>query len=219
VIAPLFNKFTPLEEGSLKKKVLALAERLGFKTRGIFVMDGSKRSRHSNAYFSGLGPVKRIVLFDTLVQELEEDGVVAVLAHEIGHQKLGHILKRLAVSLPSGLLAFFVVSLLLDYSPFFEAFGFANPSPQGALVLILFVSGPFTFYLKPLFSWWSRRHEFQADRFVQTRTSHGGAFQDALKKLGKENLSNPAPHPLYSFYHHSHPTVLERIRALDRHQP
>ena len=215
VIAPLFNRFTPMEEGPLRDKVLSLAEQLEFKTRGIYLMDGSKRSRHSNAYFSGLGRVKRIVLFDTLVQRFEEDEVAAVLAHEIGHQKLGHILKRLALSLPMGLLGFWIVSLLLNYPPFFEAFGFAYTSPQAALVLIMFVSGPFTFYLKPLFSWWSRRHEFQADNFVQSRTPYGGAFQAALKRLGKDNLSNPAPHPLFSFYHHSHPTIPERIRALN----
>jgi STE24 endopeptidase len=215
VIAPLFNRFTPMEEGPLKKKVLSLAEQLCFKTRGIYLMDGSRRSRHSNAYFSGLGRVKRIVLFDTLVQTFEEDEVAAVLAHEIGHQKLRHIPKRLALSLPAGLLAFWIVSLLLNYPPFFEAFGFSGPSPQAALVLVMFVSGPFTFFLKPLFSWWSRRHEYQADRFVQTRTPYGEAFRAALKRLGKDNLSNPVPHPLFSFYHHSHPTILERIRALE----
>lgn len=215
VIAPLFNKFTPLEEGSLKEKVQALADHLGFKTRGIFVMDGSKRSRHSNAYFSGLGRVKRIVLFDTLIRSLEEDQVAGVLAHEIGHEKLGHILKRLALSVSSGLLGFWLVSLLLNYSPFFEAFNFSGPSPQAVLVLVMFVSGPFTFYLKPLFSWWSRRHEYQADHFVKSRTRYGKAFQTALKRLSKDNLSNPVPHPLYSFYHYSHPTTLERIRTLN----
>jgi STE24 endopeptidase len=215
VIAPLFNKFTPLEEGSLKKKVQDLAAHLGFKTRGIFVMDGSKRSKHSNAYFSGLGRVKRIVLFDTLIRSLEEDQVAGVLAHEIGHEKLGHILKRLALSVSSGLLGFWLVSLLLNYPPFFEAFRFSRPSPQAVLVLVMFVSGPFTFYLKPLFSWWSRRHEYQADHFVKSRTRYGKAFRTALKRLSKDNLSNPVPHPLYSFYHYSHPTTLERIRALN----
>lgn len=214
VIAPLFNKFTPLQEGSLKTKLRSLAEHLGFGISGIYVMDGSRRSRHSNAYFSGLGRLRRIVLFDTLIQRLEEDEVAGVLAHEIAHQKLGHIVQRLAVSLPLGLLGFWILSRLLTFPPFFEAFGFTDPSPQAALVLVMFFSGPFTFYLKPLFSWWSRRHEYRADRFVKTRTKYGQAFQDALKRLGRENLSNPVPHPLYSFYHASHPTVLERIRAL-----
>jgi STE24 endopeptidase len=214
VIAPLFNKFTPLEEGSLKQRILSLAERLGFETRGIFVMDGSRRSRHSNAYFSGLGKVKRIVLFDTLIHSLKEDQVAGVLAHEIGHEKLGHILKRLAVSIPMGLLGFWILSLLLNYRPFFEAFGFTGSSPQAVLVLVMFVSGPFTFYLKPLISWWSRRHEYQADRFVQDRTEYGAAFRSALVHLGRDNLSNPVPHPLFSFYHNSHPTVIERVRAL-----
>jgi STE24 endopeptidase len=216
VIAPLFNKFAPLEEGPLKDKILSLARRLDFKTSGIYLMDGSKRSRHSNAYFSGLGRVKRIVLFDTLLQRFGDDEIAAVLAHEIAHQKLGHILKRLAVSLPVGLLGFWIVNLLLNYPPFFEAFGFTNPTPQAALVLIMFISGPFTFYLKPLFSWWSRRHEYQADAFVKSGTSYGEAFRSALKRLGKDNLSNPVPHPLYSFYHNSHPTIPERIAALER---
>ena len=215
VIAPLFNKFTPLEESPLKVKIMALAEQLGFKTGGIFLMDGSKRSKHSNATFSGLGPVKRIVLFDTLVDTLTEDEVGGVLAHEIGHQKLGHILKRLALSVPAGLFSFWIISMLLGYSPFFEAFGFSDAGPGAALVLVLFVSGPFTFFLKPLFAWWSRRHEYQADRFVKTRTDYGSALQSALKRLGRENLSNPAPHPLFGFYHHSHPTVTQRIEALD----
>jgi len=216
VIAPLFNKFTPLEEGPLRERVLSLAKQLGFKTRGIYLMDGSKRSRHSNAYFSGLGRAKRIVLFDTLVQTFEEDEIAGVLAHEIGHQKLGHIPKRLALSVPASLLGFWIISLLLKYSPLFEAFGFSGASPQAALVLVMFVSGPFTFYLKPLFSWWSRRHEYQADRFVQTRTRYVRAFRSALKQLGKDNLSNPVPHPLFSFYHYSHPTILERIRVLEK---
>ena len=215
VIAPLFNKFTPLEEGPLKDKIITLTEQLGFRTRDIYRMDGSKRSRHSNAYFSGLGRIKRIVLFDTLLQSFQDKEIAAVLAHEIGHQKLGHIFKRLALSLPTGLLGFWIVSLLLNYPPFFEAFGFADPSPQAALVLIMFVSGPFTFYLKPLSTWWSRRQEFQADGFVQSRTSYGKAFRAALKRLGKDNLSNPVPHPLFSFYHNSHPTIIERLRALE----
>jgi len=218
VIAPLFNKFTPLDESPLKEKIMSLAEQLGFKTGGIFVMDGSKRSKHSNATFSGLGRLKRIVLFDTLVDTLTEDEVAGVLAHEIGHQKLGHILKRLALSVPVGLFGFWIINLLLGYLPFFEAFGFSGISPQAALVLVLFVSGPFTFYLKPLFAWWSRHHEYQADRFVKTRTGYGGALQGALKRLGRKNLSNPAPHPLFSFYHHSHPTVTQRIEALAAHE-
>jgi STE24 endopeptidase len=215
MIAPLFNKFTPLEDSPLKEKILALATHLGFKSGGIFLMDGSKRSKHSNAHFSGLGRVKRIVLYDTLLEALNDDEVAGVLAHEIGHQKLGHVLKRLVLSLFSGLLGFWILSLLLNYSPFFEAFGFSGASPPAAVVLVMFVSGPFTFYLKPLFSWWSRRHEYQADSFVRTRTVYGKALESALKRLGKDNLSNPLPHPLFSFYHYSHPTILERIDALE----
>ncbi len=214
LIAPLFNKFSPLEQGSLREKVQELAGQLGFKTRGIFIMDGSRRSGHGNAYFSGLGRVKRIVLFDTLIRSLDEDQVAGVLAHEIGHEKLGHIIKRLAVSVPAGLVGFWLLHLALDYPPLFSAFGFHDPSPQAALVLLMFASGPLTFYLKPLFSWWSRRHEYQADRFVKTRTRYAAALAEALKRLSRDNLSNPVPHPLYSFYHYSHPTTLERLAAL-----
>lgn len=214
IIAPLFNRFTPLQEGALKDQIRELANRLGFKTSGIFVMDGSRRSGHSNAHFTGLGRTKRIVLYDTLIRSLENDQVAGVLAHEVGHQRHRHILKRLAVSIPSALLVFWILSRLLTYPPFFVAFGFRGPSLQAALVLLVFVSGSFTFIFKPLFSWWSRRQEYRADRFVQRHTSYAAALQGALKRLSRDNLSNPVPHPLFSFYHYSHPTPLERIRAL-----
>ena len=214
LIAPLFNKFSPLEEGPLREKVQELAGQLGFKTRGIFVMDGSRRSGHGNAYFSGLGRVKRIVLFDTLIRSLDENQVVGVLAHEIGHEKLGHIIKRLVVSVPAGLLGFWLLHLALNYPPLFAAFGFNSPSPQAALVLLMFASAPLTLFLKPIFSWWSRRHEYQADRFVKNRTRYAADLAEALRRLSRDNLSNPVPHPLYSFYHYSHPTTLERLAAL-----
>ena len=146
LIAPLFNKFSPLEEGALREKIISLAEKLDFRTKGIFVMDGSKRSSHSNAYFTGIGRVKRIVLFDTLVQSMEEQQVASVLAHEIGHEKKHHVKKHLAFSMGATLIGFWILSLLLLYNPFFQAFGFAGSSYHAAVVLLSFCAGPFTFF-------------------------------------------------------------------------
>jgi STE24 endopeptidase len=219
VIAPLFNTFTPLEEGSLREKLYDLAERLSFRTKGIFVMDGSKRSSHSNAYFTGLGKVKRIVLFDTLIRTLSEDQVTSVVAHELGHEKLRHVIKRLSISFALTAAAFFLISLLLHYQPLFHAFGFGEPNPHGLLVILAFCSGPFTFFLQPLFTSWSRKHEFEADRFAADAVSQTRHLKEALITLGRDNLSNINPHPLYSFYHYSHPSLGERVQALDEYEP
>jgi len=215
VIAPWFNKFTPLPDGPLKEKILDLARRVGFRTSGIFVMDGSKRSKHSNAYFTGLGKVKRIVLFDTLVENHEEPQLLAVLAHEIGHEKKHHIKKGMLLSLAMMLLGLWVVSLLLHYPPFFQAFGFAGPSYHAVIVLFSFCSGPFTFFLSPLGSILSRKYEYEADRFAVQATGSGDGLIQALLKLSKDNLANLTPHPWYSFYHYSHPTLAERIAAIE----
>ncbi len=216
VIAPLFNKFTPLPDGPLKERILALAQKLGFRTRGIFVVDSSKRSRHSNAYFTGLGRAKRIVLFDTLVQSSGEEEIVSVLAHEIGHEKRNHVKKGLAVSLALSLVGFFLLSLLLHWLPLYQAFGFRQPGYHALLVLIAFCSGPFSFFLQPLFSVRSRRYEYEADRFAVQGVGSAAGMKSALLRLSKDNLSNLAPHPLYSFFHYSHPTLSERLAALDR---
>jgi STE24 endopeptidase len=213
VIAPLFNKFTPLEEGSLKEKISALAEKLSFGVNGIFVMDGSRRSHHSNAYFTGLGRVKRIVLFDTLLSSLSEGEILAVLAHEIGHEKKKHLYRRLAASFAMLFAAFFIVNLLYRREPLFAAFGFSAVSYQGIFVILSFCSGPFTFFLTPLFTSVSRRHEYEADRYAAS-AGFARELEDALLRLGKDNLTNLTPHPLYSFYHYSHPTLAERIAAI-----
>lgn len=216
VIAPLFNKFTPLPDGPPKERILTLAQKLGFRTRGIFVVDSSKRSRHSNAYFTGLGRAKRIVLFDTLVQSSEEEEIVSVLAHEIGHEKRNHVKKGLAVSLAFSLVGFFLLSLLLHWLPLYQAFGFREAGYHALLVLIAFCSGPFSFFLQPLFSVRSRKYEYEADRFAVQGVGSAASMKSALLRLSKENLSNLAPHPLYSFFHYSHPTLSERLAALDR---
>ncbi|MCL1817468.1 MAG: M48 family metallopeptidase [Spirochaetaceae bacterium] len=213
LIAPLFNKFTALEEGSLKEKITALAGRLSFHIKGVFVMDGSRRSRHSNAYFTGLGSAKRIVLFDTLLSSLTEDEALAVLAHEIGHEKKKHLYRRLAASFAMLFAAFAIVNLLYRWEPLFAAFGFSAVSYQGIFVILSFCSGPFTFFLTPLFTCVSRLHEYQADRYAAA-AGYARELQTALLRLGKDNLANLTPHPLFSFWHYSHPTLGERIAAI-----
>ncbi|MGA2378264.1 MAG: M48 family metallopeptidase [Spirochaetia bacterium] len=216
VIAPMFNKFTPLPDGPLKNRIMDLASRLGFRTKGIFVVDSSKRSRHSNAYFTGLGRAKRIVLFDTLVSSHIEEEIVSVLAHEIGHEKRNHIKKGLAISVALSLVGFWILSLLVHWTPLYQAFGFAQPGYHSLLVLLAFCSGPFTFFLQPLFTVRSRRQEYEADRFAVQGVGSAAGLKSALLRLSKDNLSNLSPHPLYSFFHYSHPTLAERIAALDR---
>jgi STE24 endopeptidase len=216
VIAPLFNKFTPLAEGQLRDRIVSLAEKLRFRTKGIFVMDGSRRSRHSNAYFTGIGRVKRIVLFDTLVNAMGEEEVISVLAHEIGHEKKNHVRKGLLVSLVLSLVGFWILSILLPYLPLYQAFGFRRISYHAIIVLLGFCSGPFTFLFRPLGSIWSRKHEYEADRFAVEGVGSAGGLKAALIRLTKDNLSNLTPHPLYSFYHYSHPTIAERLKAIDR---
>jgi len=215
VIAPLFNKFTPLPDGELRDAILALAERLKFRTRGIFVADSSKRSGHSNAYFTGLGRAKRIVLFDTLVGTHTKEEILSVLAHEIGHEKRNHVKKGIVLSVVLSLAGFWVMSLLVGYLPLYEAFGFHRVSYAAILVLVAFCSGPFVFFLQPLFSLWSRKHEYEADRFAVEAVGSARGMKEALLRLSRHNLSNLTPHPLYSFFYYSHPTLAERIAALD----
>ncbi len=216
VIAPLFNKFEPLEDGPLKEKLNALADKLSFRAKGIYVMDGSKRSSHSNAYFTGFGKVKRIVLFDTLLRTLTETQITAVLAHELGHEKLKHVIKHFIISMLVMGTGLFIVHLLLGFEPLFIAFGFEGSCKHCLLVILGFCSGPFTFFLKPLLTAWSRKHEYEADRFAVNTTGQVQDLKEALISLTKENLSNLNPHPWYSFYHYSHPTVGERISVLDK---
>jgi STE24 endopeptidase len=181
-------------------------------------MDGSKRSRHSNAYFTGLGKAKRVVLFDTLITSMPQESLVAVLAHEIGHEKKHHIRTMLAFSLAMTLAGFWILSLLLGYEPFYRAFGFDRMSTYALLVIMSFCAGPFTFFLAPLFAMWSRKHEYEADRFAVDATGSASGLKAALVGLGRSNLCNLTPHPLYSFYHYSHPTLAERVAAMEAHE-
>lgn len=214
LIAPLFNKFEPLAEGKLKDDLVCLAEKCKFKANGLFTMDGSKRSAHANAYFTGFGRNKRIVLFDTLIEKLSSDEITAVLAHEIGHAKKGHVLKGLFLSGVNTLLSFYLLSLLLQSTDFFKAFGFEVPSPAALLVLGSVAFEPVIYFISPLFSFISRKHEFQADKYASEVLGSGKSLVSGLIKLSKESLSNLNPHPVYSFMHYSHPSLGERIRAL-----
>lgn len=216
-IMPLFNKMEPLEEGELKTRLFELADRTGFKAQTILVMDGSKRSGHSNAFFAGFGRFRRIVLFDTLIEQMDEEQLEAVLAHEIGHYKLGHIPKMVALSAVSSLVMFAALGWLANATWFTEAFGF-DAAAQGALVpvllLFMLLSGLITFWLSPLTSRMSRKHEYEADAFARDAMGKFEPLSGALRKLHKENLSNLMPHPAYSNFHYSHPTLVEREDAL-----
>ena len=216
-IMPLFNKLEPMEEGDLKTRLFALADRTGFQAQSILVMDGSKRSGHSNAFFSGFGRFRRIVLFDTLIEQMEADELEAVLAHEIGHYKLGHIPKMMAMGALSSLGMFAVLGWLANAGWFVKAFDF-NAMADGQIVpvllLFLLLSGLFTFWLSPLTNYLSRKYEYEADAFARDAMSNYLPLLRALRKLHKENLSNLTPHPVYSSFHYSHPTLVEREASL-----
>jgi STE24 endopeptidase len=215
LIMPLFNKLERLPEGELRTRLLALGDRTGFGAAAIEVMDGSRRSAHSNAFFTGFGRHRRIVLFDTLVSQLEPVELEAVLAHEIGHYRCGHIPKRLALSALL-LLGGFAAVAWLCRSPWFNAaFGFPPDELAPTLLLFILLGGTATFWLSPLSNLLSRRHEFEADAFALRAMGGPAPLVAALRRLTRENLGNLTPHPLYSAFHHSHPTLLERERALD----
>jgi STE24 endopeptidase len=214
LIQPLFNKFTPLPEGGLRERLLKLAERTKFRAQSIQVMDGSKRSRHSNAFFTGFGRFRKIVLFDTLIQQLGEPELEAVLAHEIGHYKRKHIVKMVAWSALSSLVGFYVVSVIARQDWFYRAFGFEPGNIAPALLLFALLAGTVTFWLSPLLHWLSRRHEYEADAFAARVMGEVNSLVGALRKLTQKNLANLTPHPVYSAFYYSHPTLLERERAL-----
>jgi STE24 endopeptidase len=214
VIMPLFNKFTPLPEGSLRNRLQALAQRTGFHARSIQLMDGSKRSRHSNAFFTGFGRFRKIVLFDTLVQQLTEAELEAVLAHEIGHYKKKHIHKMLLWSALISLGTFYVLAVLAQQEWFYRLFGFAPGQIAPALLIFSLLAGTVSFWFGPLASYWSRRFEYQADAFAAGAMGDSEPLVSALRKLNEKNLSNLTPHPVYSGFYYSHPTLLEREQAL-----
>jgi len=214
LIAPLFNRFSPLPEGELRTRLEALAREASFRTRGLFVMDASRRSGHGNAYFAGLFR-PRIVLFDTLAREMNVEEAAAVLAHEIGHYRARHVHKRLVVSILGQLAALWVLSLLVGWPPLFAAFGFPAPSLHAAIALASLCGGAFTFFLAPLENALLRRHEYEADRYSVALARAPAALRTALVKLERQNLGNLHPHPWYSAWHYTHPALVERIEAIE----
>jgi STE24 endopeptidase len=212
-IAPLFNKFSPLKDESLKARIEDLLKRCGFTSQGVFVMDGSTRSAHGNAYFTGFGSNKRIVFFDTLMASLTPQEIEAVLAHELGHFKLRHVIQRLVVTAVSGLLGLALLGWLYGQDWFYTGLGVAAPSPYAALLLFTLLLPPFLLLLEPIGSAWSRRHEFEADAYARAQ-SDGAALVRALVKLYRENASTLTPDPLHSAFYDSHPPALSRIARL-----
>ena len=213
LIVPLFNKQTPLEEGELRDKITAFSEKVGFKIRNIFVIDGSKRSTKANAYFTGLGVKKRIVLYDTLIDDLDPDEVLAVLAHEIGHYKKKHTTTGLILSILQSGIVLFIFSLFVGNPNLSHALGVEEPSFHIGLIAFGFLYSPISTVLGLGLNVVSRKNEYQADRFAGEKFSPA-PLVTALKNLSKKNLSNLTPHPVYVWFHYSHPTLLQRIRAL-----
>nr|WP_254431809.1 M48 family metallopeptidase [Azonexus fungiphilus] len=216
-IAPLFNKFEPLPEGDAKTRIEALLARCGFRSNGLFVMDGSKRSAHGNAYFTGFGDNKRIVFFDTLLARLSPGEIEAVLAHELGHFRKKHIVQRIVLMFAGSLAFLWLLGQLID-APWFYA-GLGVPARDTALALILFflVVPVFVFPLTPLSSHWSRRHEFEADAYAAAHAD-AGELARALVKLYDDNAATLTPDPLHSLFHDSHPPAAQRIAQLQRQE-
>jgi STE24 endopeptidase len=215
LIAPLFNKFTPLSDATLKQRTEALLERCGFSSRGVFVMDGSRRSVHGNAYFTGVGRSKRIVFFDTLLERLQIAEVEAVLAHELGHFRLHHVRSRLLLSLAFGLIGLAMLGVLAQWPDFYRAFGIATPSAHAALLLFAFVLPAFTYFTTPIAAWWSRKHEFEADEFA-AKFADARQLAEALVKLYRDNATTLTPDSLHSAFYDSHPPALVRISRLQQ---
>lgn len=214
-IMPLFNKFKPIDEGELKRAVMQYAQDINFDLTGIFVMDGSKRSTKSNAFFTGFGRNKRIVLFDTLIQQHEVPELVAVLAHEMGHYKLKHIPKMMMAGVVQMGVMFWILSFFLNYKGLFDAFYVAQPSVYAGLVFFSLLLAPLDLLLGLIFQAISRKHEYDADRFAVNTSGQGNALMVALKKLAVHNLSNLRPHPFYVTLHYSHPPILNRLKAIE----
>lgn len=215
LIVPLFNKQRPLEDGELKDAIEKFSKEAGFKLKNIYVIDGSKRSTKANAYFTGLGAKKRIVLYDTLINDLSVKEIVAVLAHEVGHYKMKHTLVGLILGIIQTGLTLFIFSLLVDNPQLSKALGSDQASFHLALVAFGMVYSPIALISGLFMNVFSRKNEYAADRFTE-KYNYGGHLVSALKKLSQKNLTNLTPHPVYVFFHYSHPTLLQRIRALKK---
>jgi STE24 endopeptidase len=214
LIVPIFNKQTPLIESPLRKKIEAFTQKAGFRLKNIYVIDGSKRSTKANAYFSGFGSKKRIVLYDTLIKEMSDEEIVAVLAHEIGHYKKKHVLRSLVLSVILTGLMLFLFSLVVDSPLLSRAMGADIPSFHLGLIVFGILYSPLSLLIGLATNYISRKNEFEADRFVHDNY-YPGVLANALKKLSVKNLSNMIPHPAYVFFHYSHPPLLERLAKLE----
>lgn len=213
-IAPLFNKFKPLENEALKTRIEALLAKCGFKSQGLFVMDGSTRSSHGNAYFTGFGANKRVVFFDTLLERLDADEIEAVLAHELGHFKCHHVIKRISLLFAVSFAGLALLGWLVNQPWFYTGLGVATPSNHMALLLFLLVSPVFTFLLRPLFSGYARNNEFEADAYAAAHAS-AAHLVASLVKLYRDNASTLTPDPLHSAFYDSHPPASLRIARLE----
>ena len=214
VIEPLFNKFSPIEDVSLEEQIKEIMSRIGLKINRVFTMDASRRSGHSNAYFTGIGHVKRIVLFDTLLANHADDEIIAILAHEAGHWKKKHILKMLVISQAFALAGFYAAYRLASGSLLAEIFRLDVPSMHAKLLLVAFIGSLVLFPLKPLMAYLSRRHEVEADNFALQLTQAPVPMANGLIKLGKDNLANLHPHPWYAAVHYSHPPLVQRVQRI-----
>lgn len=212
-VAPLFNRFVPLADQTLRARIEALLERCGFASKGVFVVDSSRRSSHGNAYFTGIGRHKRIVFFDTLLESLGHGEVEAVLAHELGHFRLKHVRKRLLVSIAGAFVGLALLGWLAGQAGFYRALGVPTASSHAALLLFMLAVPAFAFFITPLASLWSRRHEFAADEFARQHAS-ATELAAALVKLHRDNASTLTPDPLYVAFYYSHPPALVRITRL-----
>lgn len=215
LIVPLFNKQAPLEAGDLRDKISAYAETVGFKLNKIFVIDGSKRSTKANAYFSGFGNEKRVTLYDTLINDLEDDEIVAVLAHEVGHYKKKHIIFNLVTSILLTGLTLFILSIFISNPLLSQALGVETPSFHIGLIAFGLLYSPISEITGLIMNWFSRKFEYQADNYAK-ETYKAEPLITSLKKLSKNSLSNLTPHPAYVFMHYSHPTLLSRIKNLTK---
>ena len=214
VIAPLFNKYEPIRDAGLRDAIVSLMAQVGLKTEGVYQVDAGKRSRHTNAYFTGLGKTKRIVLFDTLIASHTAEEIVGVLAHEIGHWRGRHILKQLIFMEAASFFALWLASQAVAWPLLYETFGFAKPIPFVGVLLFAVIAAPVTTLLTPVLSAVQRRYEREADAAVAGLTGTTAPLVGALKRLAKDNLANLHPHPLYARFYYSHPPLAERIAAL-----
>lgn len=214
LILPLFNTFTPLEPGQLRSAIETYARKAGFELSGIYVIDGSRRSAKANAYFTGFGKKKRIALFDTLVEQHTTDEITAIVAHEVGHHKCGHIPRMLIAAIAKTGLLYYLMGLFMNNERLFDAFGMQHTSVYAGLLFFLLLYNPVSTLLGIIDQALSRKHEYQADAFAAKTTGQPEALANALKTLSVSNLTNLTPHPLYVTLHYSHPPVLDRIQAL-----